>query len=225
MKQSQELIAYATNLIYQGCLQEAQESLEKAEAIARDDDDGATARDAASTLAGVFKRMGRFDDALTSIREVYESAVRDEDAESQQTALANEATLLWEMSMPNGDRDALEMAWERVELSRVLCEENNWDDRLVFVLGTCGLIARFRNQWKVARACFERQIKLARKAGNPDDHGRALLNYISFNMEIEEYECATKLAIELRGIIDLIKEPETRNNATKLLKQLGLYES
>ena len=225
MKRSQELIAKAANLILQGCLQEAQEALEEAVSIARDDDDEATARDATSTLAGVFKRMGRFDDALTSIREVHESAVLDEDTESQQTSLANEATLLWEMSMLNGDHHELEMAWDRAELSRVLCEENDWDERLVFVLGTCGLIARFQDKWEVARACFERQLKLARKVGNPDDYGRALLNYISFNLETNKYEYANKLANELHGIIDQIRDPETRNNATKLLRQLGLYES
>lgn len=222
MNHAQQLITQAVDLIRQGCLPEAQEVLEKAEVVARNEKDEVTARDAASTLAGVFKRKGDFEMALTKIREVYASAVRDDDVESQQLTLSNEAVLLWEMS--NGDHQVLKTAWERAEMSRVLCVKHNLDDRLVFVLGTCGLIARFLGRIDDAQECFKRQVELARKIDNPDDLGRALLNLMVFSMETDDPNHATKLALELYDMIDRIRDPDTRNNAANFLRQLGIYE-
>ena len=183
------------------------------------------AHTAASNLAGVFKRMGQLDDALTKIRAVCEASARDGDDEAEQMALANEATLLWEMAAPIGDRYRLEEAWDRAQKSRQICERHSWNERLAFVLGTCGLIARFLDRWDDARDCFELQVGVARETGDADQLGRALLNFASFNIETEDYRRATELVAELARIVDRMKDPDMRMSATALLKQLGLVNA
>ena len=137
-------------------------------------------------------------------------------------SLANEATLLWEWDMSSETRDParLQEAKWMADRSREICEDKSLE-KLVFVLGTCGLIARSEERWDDARRCFERQVCLARKVGDPDDVGRALLNTTMFNIETKEYEKAVKLGQEAKDVMDQVQDPDIRRRLGLLLRQLG----
>jgi len=217
-KDAQQLLAYGKDLLRQNCFQEAQEAFQKAENIAKQTGANKEGLAAASDLAGILKRMGKLDQALAKIREVGATAAGLHDDEAEQLALSNQATLLWEMSVQSGDRKRLEEAWEIADRARKICERHGWKDHQAFVLGTCGLIARFLGRWDDARLCFEQQVKVARECGDSDQLGRAVSNSIVFAIEDRDLGKIAGLVKEARSIVDRISDPETRTRLLAVLE-------
>lgn len=218
--EARRALARGRDLLGQNCLNEACNEFEKAESLATQAGAQAEALAASSDLAGALKRMGRMEEALMKLRDVRTIASRLHDDEAEQLVLSNEATLLWEMSMQSPDRHRLEEAWRLATRARQICELHQWKDRLAFVLGTSGLIARFLERWDDARGCFEEQVTTARESGDVDQLGRALLNSIVFNIESSEFGKIGVLAKEAATIIDQVHDPETRARLSSLLSQL-----
>ena len=216
------MMASATRLTDEDCLEDAEDVLREALSLARSTGAVDLASEVKSDLAGLHKRRGEFDEALALIREVRGEAERGSMDILVEASLANEATLLWEMSHSAGDQTRLKEAWELANRAVTMCQEHDWDGRLAFVLGTRALIERFLDRWEDAGKTFDRQLKVARGCQDADLLGRALLNSISFNVERQDYLRATELAREARTIVDGIREVTLRAQIAGVLRQIGM---
>lgn len=220
-ERARRLIARGHDLVRQNALPDAAEAYEEAERIARQGGARTEEWAAGSDLAGVYKRMGRLQDALEKIHGIRLAAAHSGDEEQEQLALVNEATTIWEMAAQTRDASRLRDAWNLARRSRAICERHGWNERLTFALGTCGLIARFLERWDEAGQCLGDAVSVARKTGDDDMLGRALLNLTAFSFERGELKRTAELRAELAKVVDRVQDPDTRTHVSALLQMLG----